>query len=104
MLDFADSSEFDSPKERATALSQAFGIQMDAVKSERPVVTYDEDGAQHPDPVDAREASRIHPDGWPVYADDPWASYSDLVASPYLQSLVMHIDRKGRVDDSVADV
>lgn len=93
LLEAADTSDVDLPADRAQALTTKFGVEVAPVDVDRPVVAYDSQGHQARDVVDAREAVRTHPDGWPVFADDPWALREDAAHDEDLRALVMHLDR-----------
>lgn len=57
-----------------------------------PVLAIDPDTMQSTKVVNADQAVRIAPDGWPIFADDAWAMCSDIMDEPRLTRLV--IDRQ----------
>lgn len=54
-----------------------------------PVLAIDPDTRQFTKVVDADQATRIVPDGWPTFADDAWAERSDMDDEPDLAELVV---------------
>lgn len=56
-----------------------------------PVLAVDPDTMQSTQVVNADQAMRITLDGWPTFADDAWATRSDIMDKPHLADLV--IDR-----------
>lgn len=54
----------------------------------RPVVAIDADEQALETPVDASQAERLLPDGWPPFADEPWASRVALDEDDDLRRLI----------------
>lgn len=54
-----------------------------------PVLAVDPDTMQSTKVVNADQAARIAPDGWPIFADDAWATRSDIMDDPHLARLVI---------------
>jgi CheY-like chemotaxis protein len=90
----AGSDETDSPGERAAAVGRALGRHVVQLPQTRPVVGYDSHGRQLPEPLEHALAVRLQPDGWPVFADDPWTAKSAAAADPAVRALVVHADRQ----------
>ena len=56
---------------------------------DEPVLAVDPKSMEATRVVDANMAVRICPDGWPVYADFPWATIDDVLSNPDLRDLVL---------------
>lgn len=85
------------PVGAAALASAAHGSPLEPVRVERPVLVLDADQRFRPRPVPAEDAVRLQPDGWPPYADDPWADRSGLESDEDLRTalgdLVVSTDR-----------
>ncbi len=79
----------------ADLMAAAHGTALAPVAVDRPVLVLDADHDTERVAVDAQDAVRLQPDGWPPFADDAWARRSDLDAAPAsaLQDLVVSDDR-----------
>jgi hypothetical protein len=94
-----DVYQWDNAVDRARALSTAFGIDLDALQHDQPVVSYDIEGRVKNIDTDPETSVRLQQDGWPVWADDPWASKADVAENDLLRRMVAQADRpdlKGR--------
>ena len=60
---------------------------------ERPVLAVDPDTMESTRIVEVDLATRIIPDGWPVYADDAWASVADAQDNPEIKDMVLDQSR-----------
>jgi hypothetical protein len=85
--------QWDDPAERAAAISDALQSPVTALTSLQPVVTYSVHGAVDSIDGEASECVRLQRDGWPVYADDPWATIADVSDEPDLRRLVTQSER-----------
>ena len=90
----AETDETESPGDRAAALGMMLGRQFEPLAQRRPVTAYDSEGQALDGAVEHEEAVRLQPDGWPVFADDPWAARSDVSVDERLRALVVHSDRE----------
>lgn len=97
LLQEIGSSQWDSASERAQAVSAAVGVPLTPLQSVNPVVTYDALGRMVQIDGEASESVRVQMDGWPVYADEAWASLVDVRTDLSLRALVAH-DDLGRID------
>lgn len=93
LLEECGTSEADDPATRVTSLNAALGTDLSPLNLDRPVVGYDENGRALDTPIESNEAVRLQPDGWPVYADDPWATRGEASANDALRALVVHAER-----------
>lgn len=92
-----DVFQWDSAPERASALADAFDRPLVALTHDEPVVSYDKDGRVVSIDANPEEAVRLQQDGWPVWADDPWASIEDVNQDDELRQLVAQVDRQNRL-------
>lgn len=90
----AASSPWETADERVECLSRYTSIDLVPMKAENPVVGYDADGNVVHIGLDAGDAVRLLADGWPVYADDPWARVGDVLGSEALRHLLALSDRR----------
>lgn len=93
LLSQSGTSDLDSPADRASALQDRFATSLVPITIERPVIAYNAHGHAEKAPVDSRDAVRLQPDGWPVFADDAWASIAVARQDPAVCALVTHADR-----------
>lgn len=93
LLETLQLTHWSSSAEKASALSSACGVPLEPYAAENTVVTYDADGLVTDIGVDPSSAVRLQTDGWPVYADDPWAYLRDVADDPELTQLVASTDR-----------
>ena len=56
---------------------------------ERPVLAIDPKAMELLRVIEAEDAVRVSPDGWPTYADDAWASVADARANPDIAEIVL---------------
>lgn len=89
----ADTDETALPSERVSALNAFLGSNLEALTLSQPVIAYDVEGRRLDAPSERRDAVRLQPDGWPVYADDPWALRTQISSDERLAALVVHADR-----------
>lgn len=89
----ADTTQWDTAAERCAALREHTSLDLQPLSAEQPVVAYDEHGNVTTIDADASESVRIQVDGWPVFADDPWALLSAVRDNERLKRLVAHDDR-----------
>lgn len=89
----AQSSQWEPAPERAFALREHTGLNLTALSAEQAVIAHSFDGTVLSIDTEASEAVRIQIDGWPLYADDPWARVCDVVADDRLRTLVAFDDR-----------
>jgi CheY-like chemotaxis protein len=82
-----------SPFDIAEGLSSIHGSPVPPLALENPVVAVDADYRYLPDPIDAEDAFRLALDGWPVFADDPWAEGESIIDDPQLRGLVAQVDQ-----------
>ncbi len=83
-----DTAQWDSSSDRAEALSTHLGVQLDPLFNDQAVVFYGADGDITTIDGDPEGAVRLQVDGWPVYADDPWAPASAIRENQLLARLV----------------
>lgn len=69
------------------------GVDLTALTHDQPVVAYDSSGRVSSIDADADQAVRLQADGWPVFADDPWALIRVASADSDLRSLVAQSER-----------
>ena len=74
---------------------QVTSTEPDFLTEEHPVLTVDPNTMEPTRIVDVDLATRISPDGWPVYADDAWASVEDASANPEIKDMVLDQSRLG---------
>lgn len=89
----ANTSQWETAAERCAALCANTGVGLQPLSAGQPVVAYDEHGNITTVDAEASESVRIQVDGWPVFADDPWASLSAVRQNERLKRLVAHDDR-----------
>ena len=65
----------------------------DFLTEERPVLAVDPKTMEPTRIVEVDLATRINPDGWPVYADDAWASVADANDNPDIADIVLDQSR-----------
>jgi hypothetical protein len=90
----AECNQWDPPELKAEALAELTGVQLDGLTSDQPVVIYSPQGYVLDIDAPAETSLRIQPDGWPAYADDPWASVVDVTEDSDFRTLVAQIDRR----------
>ncbi|WP_434769925.1 hypothetical protein [Curtobacterium flaccumfaciens] len=83
---------WDSSFERAAALSSAFGLSLVPLGNQQAVVSYDSDGSVADIDTNPEESVRLQLDGWPVWADDPWATVASVRRDDQLRRTVTHSD------------
>jgi hypothetical protein len=93
LLSMAGSASWQPSDTRAKALSGSFGIDLEPLKFDQTVVTYDAESNVVQVGADVDESMRINVDGWPVFADDPWALRSDAQSDAALLRLASPSDR-----------
>lgn len=83
--------------ETAALVSGLHGSPVEAFTVRQPVLVLDGNQDTRPEPVEAHDALRLQPDGWPPYADDPWAVLEDVTGdgdlAEALAALVVSTDR-----------
>lgn len=107
ITEILDDSDGDLADARAiaAALADFHGTPLVPVAPDRPVLRVGADYTTLPRPITINDAVRLQPDGWPPYADEAWASRSDLddeESDPELQALVVSSDR-WRLQRNLAD-
>jgi hypothetical protein len=90
--------QWDSAKDRAAALSDRYSVTLQPLTNDQPVVSYDANGHVFSIDTDSSSAVRIQQDGWPVWADDPWATFDQVAADPSLRLMVTKADRRSLPD------
>lgn len=93
MLVDVDRYQWDSSADRAQALADTAGVDLTPLTHDQPVVAYDSNGRVSSIDADAEQAVRLQADGWPVFADDPWALIHVASADSDLRSLVAQSER-----------
>lgn len=93
MLVDVDRYQWDSSADRAEALANAAGVDLAPLTHDQPVVAYDSSGRVLSIDADADKSVRLQADGWPVFADDPWALIDLASGDPDLRSLVAQSER-----------
>lgn len=88
-----DVNTWDSTEERATALSVGLGLPLVPLSEEQAVVSYTAEGTVADIDTDPDESVRLQMDGWPVWADDPWALVETVRSNLDLRRTVSHVDR-----------
>ncbi|WP_454113006.1 hypothetical protein [Microbacterium maritypicum] len=88
-----DRFQWDTAGDRASALREASGLDLEALTSQMPVVAYDADGHVTSIDADPNVSVRLQADGWPVFADDPWALVELAAEDPALRGLVAQSER-----------
>lgn len=89
-----DLYQWDSSLNRAVALSERFGLSLIPLTNDQPVVSYTIDGRVEDIDTDPDAAVRLQQDGWPVWADDPWATIAAVADDPNLRRMVTKSDQK----------
>ncbi|MFI8524883.1 hypothetical protein ACIGB8_10570 [Promicromonospora sukumoe] len=87
------SSQWEPTPVRAEAVRNYTGLDLTSLESQQAVITYSYGGFVTSSDASAEDAVRIQIDGWPVYADDPWALLSDVGEDVDLRRLVAFDDR-----------
>lgn len=87
-------SHWDTPELKARALGEMAGLDLIALGNDQSVVAYDGEGTVVSIDADASRSVRLQADGWPVFADDPWALVEDAREDPELGRLVNVADRE----------
>lgn len=80
----------------ADLVSRFHGEDLEPVLVPSPVIGINADYSTRLNPLNAAESVRLQPDGWPPYADDPWAPRAELSgpdADEELRALVVSTDR-----------
>jgi hypothetical protein len=90
----AGAEPWDEPAERRDALQRATGLELTALQSEQPIVTYTLQGDVESVDGEASQCVRLQRDGWPVYADDPWATVAAASEETDLRRLVTQSERR----------
>lgn len=81
-----------SHRELAGLLAELAHLQIEPLQLRNPVVTIGED-FKPAGMADAEDAVRLQPDDWPPFADDAWASLSQVNDIPGMKALVLDADR-----------
>ncbi len=89
----ADVYQWDNARDRANAISKTVGIELTPLSNDQPVVSYDADGSVSDIDADPTTSVRLQQDGWPVWADDPWATLHDAIGDENLRRMVAQADR-----------
>ena len=92
--DLLEQSRGRRPRDAADQLSRVLGFDLNALNLDYPVFTINFEYQTLPEPVEAADAVRLQPDGWPAYADDPWLSCEDVSDEPELAKLIVLSDRE----------
>ncbi|MCY3910814.1 MAG: hypothetical protein OXF99_04825 [bacterium] len=71
------------------SLASLSGTEPELLREQRPVLALDPETLKATVVIEADDAVRVAPDGWPVFADDAWASRDDLSDDVYLAGLVL---------------
>lgn len=80
----------------AETIGAVLHIDFPALDLDLPVLTINSDYSIGDYPIDSSQAVRLHPDGWPPFADEAWADKDDVTAEdsdPDLLALVVSTDR-----------
>jgi hypothetical protein len=80
--------------ELLSKFNEEFGTDLVPLSHDRPVIAYDANGRALPEPIEQRDGVRLQPDGWPVFADDAWATRAATTDDPLLRALVAHAERE----------
>lgn len=84
---------WDTSVERAKAISEAVGLELESLSFDQTVVTYDAEARVVEVGADLATSFRLNLDGWPVFADDPWASAEAIRDDPALLHMTSRLDR-----------
>ncbi|MGN9778828.1 hypothetical protein ACTMS0_24165 [Micromonospora sp. H33] len=87
------SPDLPEPEALAEQMSAHHGSPVQTLHTDRPVVTIDSDYSAV-EIADAAKCVRLVPDFWPVFAQEPWASFEDLHDDPPLFKMVARGDRR----------
>ena len=71
------------------SLTSLSGTEPEFLQEHRPLLALDPETLTATVVVEADDAVRVAPDGWPVSADDAWVSRDDLAEDEYLAGLVL---------------
>lgn len=93
LLADAGARQWDKAVDRTTALSTYTNVQLEALPHDQAVVAYDTNGDIADIGADPEQSARLQVDGWPIYADDPWARFVDLADDVDFQRQVAVNDR-----------
>ena len=93
LLREAGVTTWDTSSAKAEALSRVLDTTLLPLPHEQTVVTYDLESRVVDVGADLTVSVRLNLDGWPVFADDPWASSAATASDPSLLRLVARADR-----------
>ncbi len=72
-----------------TGVRRVTSVEPDFLTEEHPVLAVDPATMEPTRIVEVDRAIRISPDGWPLYADDAWASVADALDNPDIAEIVL---------------
>jgi hypothetical protein len=81
------------PATRADAVATLSGLSITGLTSGQPVIQYDYEGSVVSTDMDSSQGAVVKMDGWPVFADDPWASVESIAADSRLFQLLSDYDK-----------